>query len=45
MGLVDIVRLLLERGAMPNMEAEECVLRSLAELRGERAIMEFLDSQ
>lgn len=44
-GYKDLVELLLNRGAVPNPEAEGRTPRSLAEERGEMAIVELLDSR
>lgn len=43
MGQKELVQLLLDRGAAPHPEAQGHTPRSLAEQRGERAIVELLD--
>jgi hypothetical protein len=43
MGLVELVQLLLGRGARPDVEAQGHTPRSLAQGRGETAILELLD--
>jgi ankyrin repeat protein len=44
MGHLDVLRLLLERGASPNPEAEGHTPRSLAEGRGNRDVVVVLES-
>jgi hypothetical protein len=43
MGKIELVKILLARGASPKREAQGYTPRSLAEKRGERAIVELLD--
>jgi hypothetical protein len=45
MGQLEVVRLLLDRGAAPHPEAQGHTPRSLAQGRGETAVVELLDSR
>lgn len=45
MGQLEVVKLLLDRGAAPHPEAQGKTPRSLAEERGEKAVVELLDQR